>query len=169
MGDSSLEELKAKLKEEIEKEKALALEQQLKNQAVDQLIDGNPFEVPESLVEEQAKAMVSDTKLRLAAQGVALKNLGVSEEKLQGDYRAMAQKQVKTFLILEKIASQEGITVTDEEADGRLKEISERMHQPFDAVKRYYEKNNLLPEVKAGILRDKTLNFLLEKANVEYV
>jgi trigger factor len=169
LGDSSLEELKAKLKGEIEKEKALALEQQLKNQAMDQLIEGNPFEVPESLVEEQAKAMVSDTKLRLAAQGVALKNLGVSEEKLQGDYRAMAQKQVKTFLILEKIASQEGIAVTDEEADGRLKEISERMHQPFDTVKRYYEKNNLLPEVKAGILRDKTLNFLLEKANVEYV
>jgi trigger factor len=169
LGDSSLEELKAKLMGEIEKEKALALEQQLKNQAVDQLIEGNPFEVPESLVEEQAKAMVSDTKLRLAAQGVVLKNLGVSEEKLQGDYRAMAQKQVKTFLILEKIASQEGIAVADEEADGRLKEISERMHQPFDAVKRYYEKNNLLPEVKAGILRDKTLNFLLEKANVEYV
>ncbi len=169
LGDSSLEDLKVKLQGEIEKEKALALEQQLKNQAVDQLIDGNPFEVPESLVEEQAKAMVADTKLRLAAQGVALKNLGVSEEKLQGDYRAMAQKQVKTFLILEKIASQEGITVTDEEADGRLKEISEKMHQPFDAVKRYYEKNNLLPEVKAGILRDKTLNFLLEKANVEYI
>ncbi len=169
LGDSSLEELRAKLREEIQKEKALALEQQLKNQAVDQLIQRNPFEVPESLVEEQAKAMVSDTKLRLAAQGVALKNLGVSEEKLQGDYRAMAQKQVKTFLILEKISSQEGITVTDEEADGRLKEISERMHQPFDTVKRYYEKNNLLPEVKVEILRDKTLNFLLEKANVEYV
>jgi len=169
LGDSSLEELKAKLKGEIEKEKALALEQQLRNQAVDQLIEGNPFEVPESLVEEQAKAMVSDTKLRLAAQGVALKNLGVSEEKLRGDYQATAQKQVKMFLILEKIASQEGIAVTDEEADARLKEISERMRQPFDTVKRYYEKNHLLPEVKAGILRDKTLNFLLEKANVEYV
>ncbi len=170
LGDySSLEELKAKLREEIEKEKALALEQQLKDQAVNQLLEANPFEVPESLVEEQAKAMVSDTKLRLAAQGVVLKNLGVSEEKLQGDYRDMAQKQVKTFLILEKIANQEGITVTDEEADHRLKEISERMRQPFDAMKRYYEKNGLLPEVKAGILRDKTLNFLLEKANVQYV
>lgn len=170
LGDySSLEELKARLKGEIEKEKALALEQQLKDRAVDQLLEANPFEVPESLVEEQTKAMVSDTKLRLAAQGVVLKNLGVSEEKLQGDYRDIAQKQVKAFLILEKIANQEGITVTDEEADNRLKEISERMHQPFDAVKRYYEKNGLLPEVKAGILRDKTLNFLLEKADIQYV
>lgn len=167
LGDySSLEELKTKLRGEIEKEKELVLERQLKDQVVDQLLEANPFEVPESLVEEQAKGLVSDTKLRLAAQGVELKNLGVTEEKLQGDYKAMAQKQVKTFLILEKIASQEGIAATDEEVDERLKEMAERMHQKFDVVKRYYEKNGLLPEVKAGILRDKTLNFLLEKANV---
>jgi trigger factor len=136
---------------------------------VDQLLEANPFEVPESLVEEQAKALVSDTKLRLSAQGVDLKSLGLSEEKLQGDYRAMAQKQVKTFLILEKIAGQEGIVVTDEEVDDRLREMAERMHQKFDVVKRYYEKNGLLPEVKAGITRDKTLNFLLEKATINYV
>ncbi|MGZ3605361.1 MAG: trigger factor [Thermodesulfobacteriota bacterium] len=170
LGDySSLEELKTKLRGEIEKEKELVLERQLKDQMVNQLIEANPFEVPESLVEEQAKALVSDMKLRLAAQGVDLKNLGVTEEKLQGDYKAMAQKQVKTFLILEKIASQEGIAATDEEADERLKEMAERMHQTFDVVKRYYEKNGLLPEVKAGILRDKTLQFLLEKANVNTI
>lgn len=170
LGDySSFEELKVKLKGEIEKEKELALERQLKDQVVDQLLEINPFDVPESLVGEQAKAMVSDTKLRLAAQGVALKKLGVSEEKLQEDYKAMAQKQVRTFLILEKIAGAEGIAVTDEEADDRLREMSERMHQKFDVVKRYYEKNGLLPEVKAGIIRDKTLNFLLEKANISYV
>ena len=170
LGDySSFEELKVKLKGEIEKENELALERQLKDQVVDQLLEINPFDVPESLVGEQAKAMVSDTKLRLAAQGVALKKLGVSEEKLQEDYKAMAQKQVRTFLILEKIAGAEGIAVTDEEADDRLREMSERMHQKFDVVKRYYEKNGLLPEVKAGIIRDKTLNFLLEKANISYV
>jgi len=170
LGDySSLEELKTKLRGEIEKEKDLAFERQLKDQVVDQLLEANPFEVPESLVEEQTKGLVSDTKLRLAAQGVDLKSLGVTEEKLQGDYKAMAQKQVKTFLVLEKIAGQEGIAVTDEEVDERLKEMAERMHQKFDVVKRYYEKNGLLPEVKAGILRDKTLNFLLEKANVNTI
>jgi trigger factor len=170
LGDyASLEELKAKLRGEIEKEKALGLERQLKDQVVDQLLEANPFEVPESLVQEQAKAMVSDAKLRLAAQGVDLKNLGVSEEKLQEDYKSMAQKQVKAFLILEKIAGQEGIAVTDDEADDRLREMSERMHQKFDVVRRYYEKNGLLPEVKAGIIRDKTLNFLLEKATIHYI
>jgi len=53
--------------------------------------------------------------------------------------------------------------------EGRLKEMAERMHQKLDVVKRYYEKNNLLPEVKAGMIRDKTLNFLLEKAEINYI
>jgi trigger factor len=169
LGDySSLEELKAKLKEDIEKEKKLALERQLKDRVIDQLLEANAFEVPESLVEEQTKALVSDMKLKLAAQGVDFKNLGVTEQKLHEDYKTTAQKQVRTFLILEKIAGQEGIVVTDQEADDRLKEMSERMHQKFDAVKQYYEKNGLLPELKAGILREKALSFLLEKAEVHY-
>ena len=168
-GYSSLEELKAKLKGEIQREKELALERQLKDQIVDQLLQANSFDVPESLIEEQAKALVSDTKLRLAAQGTALKNLGVTDEKLQEDYREIAKKQVRTFLILEKIAGQEGITVTDEEVENRLREISERTNQKFDVVKRYYEKNELIPEMKARILNEKTLNFLLQKANVNYI
>jgi len=170
LGDySSLEDLRLKLREEIEKDKKLILERQLKDQMVEQLLQANSFEIPESLVEEQTRTLVSDTKMRLATQGVDFKNLGVSEEKLQGDYREMAQKQVRTFLILEKIADQEGITVTDGEAEDRVREISERIHQKFDVVKRYYEKNGLIPEVKAGIMSEKILNFLLEKANVNYL
>ncbi len=170
LGDyASLGELRSKLAEDIKKEKQLALERQLKDLVVDRLLEANPFEVPESLVEEQAKAMVSDTKLRLAAQGVAFKNLGVSEEKLQEDYKTAAQKQVRTFLILDKIAGQEGIVVTDQDAEDRLKEMAERTHQKIEAVKQYYEKNGLLPEVKAGILRDRALSFLLEKAEIHYV
>ncbi len=170
LGDySSLEELKDKLRQEIEREKQLTLEGQLKDQVVDQLLQKSTFEVPESLVEEQTKSLVSDTKLRLASQGIKMETLGVSEEKLQGDYREMAMKQVRTFLILEKIAGQEGITVMDEEVESRIREISERTHQKLDVVKRYYEKNGLIPEVKAGIMNEKTMNFLLEKANVKYL
>lgn len=170
LGDyPSLGELRAKLKEDIQKEKERELEHQLKDQVVDQLLKTNSFEIPESLVEEQTKALVSDTKTRLASQGMDFKALGVSEEKLQGDYKEMAEKQVKTFLILEKISAQEGISVTDEEVEGRLREISEKTRQKFEVVKRYYEKNELLPEMKAKITSDKTLDFLLQKSDITYV
>ncbi len=165
---SSLEELKAQLKKEIEREKDLVLDRQLKDQVVDQLLQANPFEVPESLVEAQAKSLVSDIKLRLASQGIDLKSVDMSEEKLLQEHRERAERQVKTFLILEKISEQEGITVTDEEVEARLSEISERSHQKLDVVKRYYEKNELIPELKAGILGDKTLSYLLQKADITY-
>jgi len=61
LGDySSLEELKTKLRGEIEKEKELALESQLKEQVVEQLLEANLFVVSESLVEELAKGQASD-------------------------------------------------------------------------------------------------------------
>jgi trigger factor len=163
---ASLDELKARLRQDLEKEKNLALDHQLKDKLVDQLIQAHPFELPESLVEEQVKSLVSDTKMRLASQGMAFESLGVSEDKLKEDYLETARKQVRTFLILEKISEQEGITVTDAEVEERLKEISEKTHQKLDAVKRYYEKNGLIPEVKAGIMSNKTLNLLVEKAQV---
>jgi len=162
----SLEELKAHLREDIEKEKKAALDRKLKEQIVEQLIRANPFEVPESLIEEQANSLVSGTRARLASQGIAFESLGVTEEKMKENSREAAQRQVQTFLILEKVSEREGITVTDEEVEQRLKEISEQTHQTLDAIKRYYEKNNLIPELKAGILSNKTLNLLLEKAEV---
>ena len=169
VGDfSSIEELKAKLREDIRKEKDELSERQSKDRMVDLLLEANPFEVPESLVEEQAKSLVSETKMRLASQGMEFKNIGVTEEKLLADYQETAKKQVRTFLILEKIADQEGIKVAQEEVEKRLQEISEKVHQKLDTVKRYYEKNGMIPEVEAGILTDKTLTFLLEKANITY-
>ena len=168
-GFDSLEALTAKLREDMQKVKEEALDRHFKDQIVDQLLQKNSFEIPPSLVEEQNQALVSEAKLRLASQGMNLKDMDISEDKLREDYRAVAERQVKTYLILEKIAGQEGISVSDEEVQGRLKEISERSHQKFEAVKRYYEKNGLIPEMQAGILSDKTLNLLIEKSNIKYL
>jgi trigger factor len=168
-GFDSLEALRARLREDIQKAKEMALDRHLKDQIVDQLVQKNSFEIPPSLVEDQNQALISEAKLRLASQGMNLKDMDISEDKLREDYRAVAERQVKTYLILEKIAGQEGISVSDEEVQGRLKEISERSHQKLDAVKRYYEKNGLIPEIQAGLLSDKTLNFLLEKSHIKYL
>jgi len=168
-GFDSLEALKAKLREDMQKAKEMGLDRHFKDQIVDQLLQKNSFEIPPSLVEDQNQALVSEAKLRLASQGMNLKDMDISEDKLREDYRAVAEKQVKTYLILEKIAGQEGISVSDEEVQDRLKEISERSHQKLEAVKRYYEKNGLIPEIQAGLLSDKTLNFLLEKSHIKYL
>ncbi len=162
----SLDDLKARLREELEKEKAARLDRELKDQLVDQLLQSHAFDIPESMVEDQIRALLSDTRMRLAAQGVTLGQLNIPEEKLREDYQEVAKRQVRTLLILEKIADQEGIAVTDEEVEERLRSISERTRQKLDVVKRYYESNGLIPDLKTGILTDKTLDFLLSQAEI---
>jgi len=111
---ASLDELKIQLRQDMVREKEALVQRQLKDQIEETLLQANSFEVPESLVEGQVRAFVSDTKGRLAAQGASVKDLGISEEKLEKDYRGTAEKRVKAFLIIEKIAEQEGISVTEE-------------------------------------------------------
>lgn len=165
-GYSSLEELKARLKDEIEKEKELSWKRRLKEKMIDQLIEKNRFEVPESMIERQAKILVSNTKVRLATQGLSLKNMDITEDELLKEYRDMAERQVRTMLILEKIAEKEGISINEDEIENRLKEISEETNQRLDIIKRYYERNDLLPELKKEMLMEKTLNFLIERAEI---
>lgn len=165
-GYSSLEELKARLKDEIEKEKELSWKRRLKEKMIDQLIEKNRFEVPESMIERQAKILVSNTKVRLATQGLSLKNIDITEDELLKEYRDMAERQVRTMLILEKIAEKEGISINEDEIENRLKEISEETNQRLDIIKRYYERNDLLPELKKEMLMEKTLNFLIERAEI---
>lgn len=165
-GYSSLEELKARLKEEIEREKELEWKRQLKEKIVDQLIEKNRFEVPESMIERQAKILVSNAKLRLATQGLSLKNLDTTEDELLKEYQDLAERQVRTMLILEKIAEKEGISISEDEIENRFKELSEETNQKLDLIKRYYERNELITDLKKEMLMEKTLNFLFDRAEI---
>lgn len=165
----SLEELREKLREEIAKAKEQKLRLDLQGQILEQLLRENSFDVPAVLVEEQTKVLVSETKMRLAAQGAELADTGLTEEGLWEEFRPRAEKEVRTYLILEKIAEMEGLTVSDEEVENRLREIAERFREKFERVKSYYEKNDLLPNVRGEILGRKTLDFLVQKAEITYL
>jgi len=138
----------------------------LENQLIEKLIDGNPFHVPRSMVEQQINYLVTDAKIRLASQGFALKDVGVEEEKLRKDFEETAVKRAKQGLILEKISALEGISVKNEEVTEKLREISLRTNQNVEEVRGYYQKGDRMEELKAGIVEEKTVDFLLKRSNI---
>ncbi len=160
-----LEELKARIKEDLEKEGEESKRRDLESQLMERLIEGNPFDVPRSMVEQQIEYLVADTKIRLASQGLALKDVGVGEGKLRKDFEETAVKRVKQGLILEKISALEGISVESEEVTERLREISLRTNQNMEKVRGYYQKGDRMEELKARIVEEKTLDFLLKRSN----
>jgi trigger factor len=163
-----LKELKAKIREDLKGEEEESIKRDIEKQLVDKLIGGNSFDVPRSMVEGQIDYFVTDTKIRLASQGLALKDVNVEEGNLRKDFEEAALRRVKQGLILEKISALEGIQVKDEEATERLREISLRTNQDVRKVREYYKKDDRMDELKAGILEEKTLDFLLKRSIITY-
>jgi trigger factor len=164
----NLEELKDKIREDLKREGEESTRRDLENQLIERLIDANPFDVPRSMVEGQIDYFVADTKIRLASQGLAFNDVGVEEGRLRKDFEEAAVKRVKGRLILEKISALEEISAKDEEVTERLREISLRTDQNVEKVRGYYQKGDRMEELKAKIVEEKTLDFLLKRSTITY-
>jgi len=166
--DKDLKELKTRIRQDLKREAEESARRDLEKQLIEKLIEGNPFDVPRSMVERQIDYFVTDTKIRLAAQGLALKDVGAEEAKLRKDFEEAALKRVKQGLILEKISALEGVSVKDEEVTERLREISLRTNQDVGKVRAYYKEGDRMDELRARILEEKALDYLVGKSNITY-
>ncbi len=164
VGCESLEELEKKIRSEIEEEKRLEVKQELENQILDFLIKKNAFEVPESAVTRQLEALIRDLKLNLAYRGVDFRGSGLDEEKLREQYRDRAIREVRSNLLLQRIAELEKIDANQKELGQRFEEIAGRTNQTKGKVEAYYRKNNLVESLRAQLIGEKTLQFLLDRA-----
>jgi trigger factor len=163
-----LKGLKAGIRQDLKREAEESARRDLEKQLIEKLIEDNSFDVPRSMVERQIEYFVADTKIRLASQGLALKDVGAEEAKLRKDFEEAALKRVKQGLILEKISALEGVSVKDEEVTERLREISLHTNQDEGKVRAYYSEGDRMEELKARILEEKTLGYLLERSNITH-
>lgn len=166
VGCDSLKALKKKIRGEIEEEKKLEVNRQLESQILDSLIEKNEFEIPESMVDRQLDTLIRELKLNLAYQGLEFRRWGVSEEKLREDYRDRAIREVKSTLLLNRIAELEKIDITEGEIGQKFEEIARKTNRTRNQVEAYYSKNNLVESLKAQVLEEKTLQFLRSKAEI---
>ncbi len=164
VGSESLKDLDKRIKGELEEEKRRQMDRELENQILDFIIEKNVFEVPQSMVDRRIDTLIQELKLSLAYQGVEFKASGLDEGQLRERYQNRAIREVKSGLILKRIAELEKIDVAEEEIDQRLEEIARKTNQTRSQVEAYYSKNNLVEHLKAQLLEEKTLQFLLKKA-----
>ncbi|NLC70456.1 MAG: trigger factor [Desulfuromonadaceae bacterium] len=141
----------------------------LKERIVTALIEKNPIEVPEVLVEEQLKALFDNFLKRLKEQGLSLEKIGMTIEEFREKNRPKAVRQVQAALILEAVTTQENIGPTAEEKEERIRRIAEEANAPLDKVKEYYEKDEHRKGLNTMILEEKVVDFILSRANVEEV
>ncbi|RMF44466.1 MAG: trigger factor [Deltaproteobacteria bacterium] len=165
-GAESLDDLKQQMEENFRQQEQNRIDGDLRERLVDALVEKNPIEVPEAMVDKQLEYMLQNVRNRMQQQGMSLEMLGMNEEVFASMYRQTAVKQVQGSLLLEAIARQERIEVADDEIDGKLEEIAKMANAPLDAVKNYYSGDEARAGLKDQIVEEKTLAFLIDNAKI---
>lgn len=138
--------------------------EKLRQQLLDQIIANNPVELPPSLVRQEQERLVSQQLNML--QGRGLNIAGLDPEKMLERVLEVAQKQTRVNLILDKIAALEGLTVTDEDMEAGYQRIADQAGDSPQMVKKVYQQRQLVGDLKSQISAEKTVEFLIDKANV---
>jgi len=165
----NLEELRGLIRQQAEKQKKTANDGEVRQQLVDELTARNPFEVPQGMVERELQRMLETIRYRLAAQNVTLEQAGIQEGTFKQQNRDRAENSVRATLLLERLAAQENLVVTDDELEEGLRRAAEEMNRPPDKVKEFYRKNNLMEPLRRQLLEEKVVKLLVEQADITEV
>lgn len=163
----TLADLRTRIREDLTNMEKQRVENQVREQLKEKLLDLVEFDVPESLVGQEIESMISTTRFNLQRSGLSLETMGFSEEKMREDYRAEALKRVRVGLTLGKIAQDQGLEVSTEDIQDRMAQTAKETGQTPEVIAEFYTKNNMLSSLQDSMLMEKTLNFLMENANIE--
>ena len=166
---SSLDALKAHIREKKLQAKKDAQRGDLTDKLMKALIESHDFEIPPRLVAYEIEAMIKELESNLERQGMTLEAAGFNRDALVEQYKLAAQSRVKGDFLLKKVAEKEGLKLENEDIDKGFKRISEQYNMPVSEVKKYFSSRDDLLPFMAELLNEKILTFLLDAAKMKIV
>jgi trigger factor len=163
----TVEDLRTAVARDLTERKNSEEEHRLQNEILEKLLEKIPFPVPPGMIDRRLARLMEDTVRNLVLQGAQEKDLAAKKDELARGLRPQAEKQVRLSFMLDKIAENEHLEVSDEEIQERLREIARRTNQPLETIQSYYESRDLLEGLAYQILTQKVVRFLREKADVK--
>ena len=141
----TMEEYRAEVRGKLKERKESAAKEKKENQAVEQAAANAEIDLPEPMVELQARQMADDFARRIMQQGMSLEQYfqftGLSEEKMMEELKPQAEKRIRTRLVLEAIVSAENIEVSDERLEEELKKMADSYQMEVDKLKEFMGEN----------------------------
>lgn len=166
LGDfSTLDDVRKEIRENMSAERRREAERAAKDKLVAELVQRNEFEVPESLVDRQIDLRLERGLRALAAQGMKMEDLKKMDlPRLRAGQREQAVADVKSSLLLERIADLEKIEVSDEELNRELEALAKQSKQTSEAVRARLTEDGGLDRIRMRIRSEKTLDFLYRQS-----
>ncbi len=163
-GYESLAELETRIREHLENRKKRSVEAETKDRLFAALTEKYPFPVPESLVQDQIDQRLDRGLRALAAQGMNTEQMRKLDfVRLRAAQRESATAEVKTMVLLDRIAHEENITVSDEEMERELQLAAIQSREPLDTLKARLTEDGGLARIREQLRREKTASVLYER------
>ena len=166
---ASLEELKKKIRESLEHERDHRQKELQREKVLAELVKLHAFPVPDSLVEHQMDVRLERVVRSLAQQGVDPRAVNVDWVSLRRRQEERARDDVKAELVVDRIATEEQIDVTEEELQHELEHVASHGGESAEAIRARLTKQGALDRMKAKLRSDKTVDWLAQNARVKTV
>ena len=166
LGDfTSLDQVRKQIRENMEHERKHDAEREAKDKLVAELVKRNDFEVPESLVDRQIDVRLERGLRALAAQGMKMEDLKKMDlPRLRVGQRDQAVQDVKSSLLLERVADLEKIEVGEDELNHEIEALAQQSKQTSEAVRARLTQDGGLDRIRNRIRSEKTLDFLYHQS-----
>ena len=166
---ATLADLREDIRQRLQKAKDEALQGDLDDKIMHKLIELNPFEVPQRLVNFEIQEMLKQTEENLKRSGLSFESAGINLDDLVEKNREVAVKRVKGDFLLKKIAEVEEIKIADEDIQRGYQRIAEQYRMTIDEVKKYFKRREEILPFMNELHNEKVLNFLREQASITEV
>lgn len=168
----TVDELRRNIHEQITAGKKHGADLKAQSQILDWLESNVEVEVPQKMIDSKHERLLEEFLQMIQGQGLTLEEYfrlsDSSQEVLRASMEAEAAKRAREELALDAIARAEGIEVTEPDVDEELAQFAERVGENVDEVRKRMEERGGLSDVRAGLTRRKTLDWLSERAAVTF-
>ncbi|MGB0921875.1 MAG: trigger factor [Alphaproteobacteria bacterium] len=166
-GLNDLDDLKTKLREQMEQELGEATREKLKRALLDALDDVYDFDVPPGLLESEFNQIWGQFEHEMEHLKKTFDEMDQTEEEYRAEYNKIAARRVRLGLVLAEIGRKNEIEASQDELTQAIMQQTRQFPGQEQAVFEFYSKNpEALAQMRAPIIENKVVDFILELANV---
>ncbi|MGH9914153.1 MAG: hypothetical protein ACRD63_02555, partial [Pyrinomonadaceae bacterium] len=138
----------------------------IREEAIDKLIALHEIEVPPTLLSIELRGLWQSTAKRMVHQGIDLRDPDIDLEAENTSLKYIAERRIRSSLLLNQIAKQEAMHISNEDIDTELLRIAEITKKPVDEVRDVLTKENGKSRITSDLMIRRTLDLLIEHADI---
>ncbi len=165
----TLEEYKADLRKKLVEQAEHRAHHENEDNVVEKAVENATIDIPPVMVEKRVDDLTYDFGMRLRYQGLDLEKyleiMGMDMASFREQFKARAEQEVKTQLVIEKISAVEAIVPSEEDTEEEIKKIAENYKQSEEDFKQHLKPDDI-EYIRSTLVAKKTVDFLVENAKL---